>query len=178
MRTATAGRLYGWTAALVMLLLASAAASWAQDGDSEDAARVPAALSKPATVRLWDTVTPLRVPVNVKRRNGWRAALAGATSRVQGDLVMETDGLAAVLASGLGKVLVYAPGDPGRAKAELLPVELKGKRATIAAITVGKQQAGAVTVRADFRASGAKSVPVAFSFSNDHILTEIGRAHV
>jgi len=168
MRTAMSGR-GRWVAALMVLLLASAAAAWAQEENSGDTAQAPAALTTPAAVRLWDTVTPLKMPVSVKQRSGWRAVAAGANLKLKGDLVMETDALSAVFASRLGKVLVFASADPSRARAEVSPVEPKGKPATLAASIAG-QPGGAVTVRADFRAPGAKILPIAFSFSNDHIL--------
>jgi len=168
MRTAMSGRART-AAALTVLLLASAAAAWARQENSSDAAQAPAALTSPAVVRLWDTVTPLKAPVSVKQRNGWRAVTAGASAKAKGDLVMETDALLAAFASRLGKVLVFASGDPGRPRAEVIPVELKGKPATLAA-TIAGQPGGAVTVRADFRVPGAKSLPIAFSFSIDQIL--------
>ena len=170
MKTATAGRMHLWASALIVLLLAGAAAAWAQDKDSQDATQVPAALRKSAAIRVWDTVTPLKEPVNVKRRDGWRAVATAAPGRLQGDLVLETDALVAAFASRLGRVLVYATGDPTRSSAAVLPVELKGKRATIASTTISERQGGVVAVQAEFRAPGAKRLPVGFSFTHDRVL--------
>jgi hypothetical protein len=159
----------GWALASIALLLAGAAV-WAQQQDGDNAAPVPAEASKPAAVRLWDTGTPLEGQIDVAWRDGWRAITPGARSHLQGDLVVETNTLATVFASQLGKVLVYAEADPSRSRAELLPVELRGRRATIGSTTIIQHPAGALTVKAGFSAPGASSIPLVFSFTSDRVL--------
>ena len=174
-----ARRIQRWAAASVVLLLASAAAAWAQHEGADEAARHPAELSKPAAVRLWDTGTPLQGQVDIRRRDGWRAVPAAPLGRLEGDLVVETDALVAAFASRLGEVLVYAQVEPAQSRAELLPVELRGKRAALASTTITEQKTGALTVQADFRAPGTKSLPIAFSFTSSRILaiTPQGSTH-
>ena len=85
--------------------------------------------------------------------------------------MVETDALAAAFASQLGRVLLYSKSDPKRGRVELLPAELKGKRATIASTRIAAHESGLVTVQAGFRAPGESSLPIAFSFSSNRILT-------
>ncbi len=110
MRTTMAGLRPRWIVALFALLLASVLAAGARDEGSDNTASPPEVLGRAAAVRLWDTGTPLGVSAGVVRRKGWQAVTAGASGRVRGDLVVETEALTAVFASGLGKVLLYTPG--------------------------------------------------------------------
>ena len=118
----------------------------------------------PPAVHLWDTLKRLRSPVELAQRDAWHAA----TPDLQGDLVVETDAAGAAFASGLGAVLVYSTAAPSSRRAEVRPVEIHGERVTLATTVV--EQSGTVMVRADFRAPGGSSVPIAFSFTGDRIL--------
>ena len=164
-------RKHAWTVVSITLLLAGAAAIWAQHESIDDGTRVPPGLHAPAAVRLWDTVTPLHGQADVRRRSKWRPLGAGAQARLRGDLVMETDALAAAFASRLGKVLVYAPARPAETRAAVLPSGFRGKGAALASTKITAPKAGAATVQADFRAPGRKDLPVAFSFVGNRILT-------
>jgi hypothetical protein len=106
----------------------------------------------------------------IARRGEWRAITTSAPGRLEGDLVVETDALAAAFASRLGRVLVYALADPTRSRVELLPAEVRGKRTTLACTKIDEPSAGVVMVQADFGAPGMKSLPIAFSFTGNGIL--------
>jgi hypothetical protein len=118
-------------------------------------------------VRLWDTVTPVRGQASVAERKAWQAITPAAPGHLQGDLVVETDGLVAAFASRLGKVLVYGTAGPaGGGQAAVCPSQLLGKQAAIASTTMA-EQAGVVMVEADFREPGRGGVdlPVTFWFT-------------
>jgi hypothetical protein len=115
--------------------------------------------SAPA-VHLWDTVTPLHGSGDVRMSQQWRSIDAAAPGKLRGDLVVQTDAVAAAFASRLGQVLLNG--------VAIRPVALAGKQAQLTA--TASERNGAVTVRADFRAPGAKSLPISFSFMDGRIL--------
>lgn len=121
--------------------------------------------ASPATIRLWDTVAPLRTEADLARRGGWRAFSAGA---IHGDLVAETEALVVAFASRLGKVLITSRAEPSQRRAEVRPAELLGKQVTLA--TAVTEQSGVVTVQADFRTAGGSGLPISFSFSGERIV--------
>ncbi len=143
MRTTSACSAGSWLVAFVLLLSPLAATAWADE--------------QPGTVRLWDTVTPLGGKADVMQRTTWRPVTTAASGRLQGDLVVETDGLVAAFASRLGMVLVYGS-TPPQGEAAIRPAELFGKQAVIASTTVAEQN-GAVLAEADFRAPGRPASP-------------------
>ena len=154
MRTTPVCSTRSWLVAFVLLLSPLAAAAWADE--------------QPGTVRLWDTVTPLGGKADVMQRTTWRPVTTAASGHLQGDLVVETDGLVAAFASRLGMVLVYGS-TPPQGEAAIRPAELFGKQAVIASTTVAEQN-GAVLAEADFRAPGAASLPVTFLFKGSRIV--------
>jgi hypothetical protein len=119
-------------------------------------------------VRLWDTVAPLRAQADLTQRKAWRAVTPAASGHLQGDLVVETDGLVAAFASRLGKVLVYGSAELPQAGAAIRPAELPGTQAVIASTAVAEQN-DVVIAQADFRAPGANSIPITFTFRGDRI---------
>jgi hypothetical protein len=127
--------------------------------------------SAPAPVDMWDTVVPLRGQGTVKQGEKWRRvdAEAGESVRLQGDLVVQTGATSAAFASRLGEVLVHGMTGSASPTVAIRPAELAGKQAEIAATTVSERD-GAIVVRADFRAVGAKSLPISFSFTDGRIL--------
>jgi hypothetical protein len=160
MRTAAARSVWNWLAAFVVLLSPPAAAAWA--GEQPDATGSDA-------VRLWDTLTPLQGPADVTQRRAWRAVTTAASGHLQGDLVVETDGLLAAFASRLGKALLWGSAEPLPVETAVRPTELSGKQAVIASIAIAEQN-GVVIAEADFRAPGAEDLPITFAFTGDRIV--------
>jgi len=124
----------------------------------------------PAWVRLWDTVSALRGQADAAPRKAWRRVTPGSGVRLQGDLVVEAEGVAAAFASRLGSVLVYSSGAPSQRVAEVRPAELAGKRVALTSTALTEKD-GVVTVRADFRAAGARYLPISFSFGRTGIVS-------
>jgi hypothetical protein len=118
-------------------------------------------------VHLWDTGSPLAGQADLSSRDGWRAVTVADSRRLQGDLVVQADGVAAAFASRLGKVLVYGGAASPQGVAAVGPAELAGKQATIALVTVAEQN-GVVMVEATFRGPGADRLPIAFWFTGNH----------
>lgn len=156
MRLTVTSRVRNWLTACLLLLSFLPAMAWADE-------------NSPSAVRLWDTVTPLQGRPDVTQRQSWRALATAAPGHLQGDLMVETDGLLAAFASQLGEVLVSASAESPQGKASIRPAELSGKNAVIASTTVAEQN-GVVLVEADFRAPGADSLPITFRFTGDRIL--------
>ena len=154
MRDTTLRRVPERLAVLVVLLLTLTPTTWAE--------------VRPGAVRLWDTVTPLGGKADVTQRKTWRPITTAASGHLQGDLVVETDGLVAAFASRLGKVLVYGSAPP-QGEAAIRPAELSGKQAVIASTMVA-EQSGAVLAEADFRAPGSASLPVTFLFKGGRVV--------
>jgi len=156
--------------ASILTLAAGAAVVWGQRWHGEETPSLPAEATKPAAVRLWDTVVPLHRQADIARRGGWRPITGRLPGRLRGDLVVETNALAAAFASRLGKVLLCALADPGQGRVELVPVELRGKRTVLESTKTDRPSAGVVAVRASFGAPGRRSLPIAFSFTANRIL--------
>jgi hypothetical protein len=163
-------RSHRWIVASILALFAGAAVVWAQRAHVDEGPPAPAELSNQASVRLWDTVAPLQSQIGLTRRERWRAVTAGAPGRLQGDLVVETNTLAAAFPSRLGKVVVCALGEPTRSRVELVPSELRGKQTILESTKITRPSAGVVMVHAGFAAPEAKSLPIAFSFTGNRIL--------
>ncbi len=120
-------------------------------------------------VALWDTVAPLAAQADTARPDGWRSVTSAASGHLQGDLVVQADGLVAAFASQLGKVLVYPRATSAQTMAAVGPAELAGKKATIASATVAEHN-GVVVVDATFAGPDGKSLPVAFWFNGDRVV--------
>jgi len=126
-------------------------------------------------VRLWDTVAPLAAQANVWQRQGWRTVTTAASGHLQGDLVVETDGLVVAFASRLGKVLVYGRADRPLEEAPEKPLDEAAVRPfgvtaeKIASITMARQ-GEVVMVQADFGPPGTGSLPVTFRFESDRVV--------
>jgi hypothetical protein len=149
-----------WLTAIIVLLSPLTVAMWA-GAQPEHSVR--------GGVRLWDTITPLAGPPDLTQRKAWRAITTAASGHLQGDLVIETEALAAAFASRLGKVLVYGSGERPQGEAAVCPDELSGKQAVIASTAVAEYN-GVVVAEADFRAPGADSRSIAFWFTGDRVL--------
>jgi len=156
MRTTSARTTRNWLAVLLVLLSPLMGAAWA---DEDEGPR--------GGVHLWDTVIPLQSRAGVVQRQGWRAVTPAESGHLQGDLVVETDRLVAAFASRLGKVLVYGSAEAPQGEAEIHPAGRSGRQAVIASTTFAEQH-GVVMAEADFRAPGAESIPITFTFRDDH----------
>jgi len=152
MRITEAGRAGSWVVALVALLSAATTAAWADP--------------QPGTVRLWDTMIPLRAQADLTQRGNWQAAGPAASGHLQGDLVIEADGVVAAFASQLGEVLVSSETQSTQAAVAIRPAELRGKQTTLT-LAAFAEQGDTVMAEADFRAAGAGSLSVTFTFKGD-----------
>ena len=116
----------------------------------------------PARIHVWDTVTPLREPIDLTQRQGWRAV--DGKGALQGDLVADADSFTVVFASNPGRVLVYAKDDPVR-RAEVSPTSLQGKAPILTQVMVSEGEENPLVVHTLFLASGtSEPVPITFSF--------------
>jgi hypothetical protein len=121
-----------------------------------------------ALVHMRDTVTPLRAPIDLTQRQGWRAV--EGKSPLQGDLVVEDDSLTVVFASNLGRVLVYAKDDP-MCRAEVSPTSLQEKAATLTHVMVSKGEENPLVVHTVFSAKGtSEPAPITFTFGEGGVL--------
>ena len=118
------------------------------------------------TVRLWDTVAPLRQPTaGAADRARWRAVTAAEAGRLRGDLVVETAAMGAAFASRLGKALVYGLSEPRVPPCVVRPAEPLGPRPTL--VSTVAERDGAVAVTVEFRGAGGRKLPIAFTFTGD-----------
>jgi hypothetical protein len=108
-----------------------------------------------ATVRplgdtlIWDTVSPFVNTVDIKDRTNWKVvpsnlliletkptamsdpAYYGREYYFKGDVVVENEHLMAVFSSKKGHVAIYSKTDSSQKKVVLIPIQLKGKPASI-----------------------------------------------
>ncbi len=153
MRLSATSRVHSCLAACLLLLSVLPALAWADE-------------SAPSAVRLWDTAAPIQGWPDLTQRQSWQALATTASAHLQGDLVVETDGLVVAFASQLGEVLVSASAESPQGKASIRPAGVSGKEAVIASTTVAEQD-GVVLVEAGFRVPGADSLPITFRFAGD-----------
>jgi hypothetical protein len=153
---------------VVAVVLGVAAVAWV-DAAPANAGPALSEAEGPVAVRLWDTVTPLSGQADVAQHKIWLAVTAAGSGHLRGDLVVETDAVGAAFASRLGKVLVYSKAEPSQRKAEIAPAEVAGKQAVIAATAIAEENGG-LAVQVVFRASGAGSFPITFSFTDDRFV--------
>ena len=136
-------------AACILLLSALSAAAWADE--------------HPGRVRLWDTMTPLRARPDIHQSTAWRAVTPAASGRLEGDLVVEMDGLLAGFDSQLGKVEFGSAEAP---RIAIGPAGIPGKQPVIEATRFAEQD-GVVMVEATFRGAGTGDLPLTFTFKGD-----------
>ena len=103
-----------------------------------------------ANTLIWDTLSPFVNKVDLRDRTNWKVvpsdlltfetdpsaavsdpAYYGREYSFQGDAVIENDHLTAVCSSKKGCVVIYSGADSSQKKMELIPLQLKGKPASI-----------------------------------------------
>jgi hypothetical protein len=103
-----------------------------------------------ANTLVWDTILPFGNKVDLQDRTNWKivpsnlltleidppAAISdpayhGREYSFQGDAVIENEHLTAVFLSKKGRVVIYSRADSSQKKLELIPLQLKGKPASI-----------------------------------------------
>ncbi|MFB3882749.1 MAG: hypothetical protein ACE149_15900 [Armatimonadota bacterium] len=144
-----------WLAAWAVLLLAQVGLAHAEP--------------HPGAVRLWDTMAPLNSRDDMKQRKGWQPAGPSSSGRLQGNLVVEADGIVAGFASRLGEVLISNAAGSSQGAA-VRPAELLGQQAFLSGTTFAEQD-GVVMAEAEFRAPGGASIPITFTFKGDLIVS-------
>ena len=127
-----------WKTALIYLLVISPGMSIAQREE------------KTENTLVWDTLSPFVNEVDVRDRTNWKvvptdlltleldpsAAVSdpgyyGREYSFKGDAVVENEHLTAVFWSGKGRVVIYSKTDSSKKEMEFIPLQLKGKPASI-----------------------------------------------
>jgi len=135
--------LFLWKTALIVLLVTGAG--------------IPAAgvEGKTANTLIWDTMSPFSDTVDLRNRKSWKSVPAdlltlesnpftafsdpsyyGREYIFNGDAVVENEHLAAVFQSKKGCMVIYSKADSKSKKLEFVPLELKGRPASITHCTI------------------------------------------
>jgi len=160
---------------LILLLATSAGASAAQG--SEDT----------ANTLIWDTLSPFVETVDFRDRSSWKPVPAdlltleldplaafsdpgyyGREYDFKGDAIVENEHLTAVFWSGKGKVVIYSTADSNEKRMEFVPLQLKGKPASITSCSILQNTGDEAALEVSFSAQKTKenlSAIIAFSKS-------------
>lgn len=144
----------------------------------------------PATTRLWDTQSPLADQVDLQDRANWKivpsdlltleadpsAAASdpgyyGREYAFKGDAVVENQYLTAVFQSKKGKVAIYSAVDLSEKKLEFLPLQLKGKPASITKCRILRNTGDEASLEVFFAADNATdNLSAVLSFADSPIV--------
>jgi hypothetical protein len=129
---------------------------------------------------IWDTQSPFVDEVDLRDRANWRSVVDpkigspptyGSVHFFKGDAVVENDHLIAVFRSEKGRVVIYSKADSSQKKVEFVPLQLKGKPASITNCRILQNTGEDVVLEVSF--AGAKTeeeVSAIFSFSTKEIV--------
>jgi hypothetical protein len=123
-----------------------------------------------ADIQIWDTSSPLLRSLDqtsVQAKTGWSIIPTGEAYSPKGDLVLENEYLYTAFLSKEGKVVIHSKS--GKRRAELTPLQSKGKPAIIASCKVSTHTGNKAIVEANFAAEGTE-LPVVFSFSRKQVI--------
>ncbi|MFC1509426.1 hypothetical protein ACFL60_07065 [Candidatus Omnitrophota bacterium] len=137
---------------------------------------------------IYDTVSPFSPEIDIQERTGWKNVPAGDISAYSpdGDVVIEHEYLTAVFSRESGKVILYSRlgeslqrlhrgyligGETGTRRLELIPLQLKGKKAGMTSCSVQSKTAdqAAVTVTYSGKEEGQR-ITAEFLFSREQII--------
>jgi len=167
-----------WKIVLIFLLTANPQISIAQQTE------------KASDVILWDTQSPFVNTVNIRNKADWKflpanllmlelnpsAAVSdpgyyGREYSFKGDAVVENEHLIAAFFSRKGKLVIYSKTDPVKKKIEFVPLQLKGKPASISRCSILYHTRDQIALEVSF--SGEKpeeAFTAVFSFDQTQII--------
>lgn len=142
---------------------------------------------------VWDTVSPFVDTVDIRDRTNWKpvptdlltleANPSAASSdpgyygreySFEGDAVVENERLTAVFWSRKGKVVIYSKADSSKKRVEFVPLQLKGKPASITCCKILQNTGDEAALEVFFSGEETgENVSAIFSFSPDLIGVEI-----
>ena len=143
-----------------------------------------------ANTLIWDTVSPFVNTVDIQDRTNWRivpadlltlelnppAAISdpgyyGREYSFKGDAVIENEYLTAVFWSGKGRVVIYSRADLSEKRVELIPLQLKGKSASITYSRVWQNTGDNAALEVSFSAKETEdNYSAIFSFDRKQIV--------
>ncbi|MBW7992787.1 MAG: hypothetical protein FVQ84_22595 [Planctomycetes bacterium] len=143
-----------------------------------------------ANTIVWDTQSPFVNTVDVRDKADWKVVPAdlltlelnpsaavsdpayyGREYSFKGDVVVENEHLTAVFWSGKGKVIIYSKTDPSKKKIEFVPLQLKGKPASIKHCSILQNIGDEAALEVSFSGGGAQdSFSAIFSFDRTSII--------
>jgi hypothetical protein len=167
-----------WKMVLIFLLMAYPEISIAQRTQQK------------ANTILWDTQLPFVNTVNVRSKTNWKVVPAdlltleldpsaavsdpayyGRGYSFKGDVVVENEHMTAVFLSGKGKVVIYSKTDLSKEKIEFVPLQLKGKPASINSFSILHNTGDEIALEVSFSAKKAKdNFSAIFAFDQTGII--------
>ncbi|MHC4585679.1 MAG: hypothetical protein ACYS3N_14200 [Planctomycetota bacterium] len=167
-----------WKTVLIFLLVTNPGISTAQRTQQK------------ANTIVWDTQSPFVNTVDVRSMTDWKIvpadllmlelnpsaavsdpAFYGREYFFKGDVVVENEHLTAVFFSGKGKVIIYSRTDPSKKRIEFVPLQIKGKPASIKHCSILQNTGDEVALEVSFSTKGAKdSFSAIFSFDRTGII--------
>jgi hypothetical protein len=143
-----------------------------------------------ANTVIWDALSPSVSTVDVRDRSSWKPVPTdlltleadpstassdpgyyGREYSFDGDAVVENEHFVAVFWSRKGKVVVYSKADPSNKTVEFVPLQLKGKLASITNCRILQNTGDEAALEVFFSAEGtAENVSAIFSFSQTEIV--------
>ena len=167
-----------WKMVLIFLLVTNPEISIAQRSE------------KTANTIVWDTQSPFVNIVDVRNKADWKIVPAdlltleldpsaavsdpayyGREYSFKGDAVVENEHLSAVFWSGKGKVIIYSKTDPSKERIEFVPLQLKGKPASINHFSILQNTGDEIALEASFSGGGAEdSFSAIFLFDRTGII--------
>ncbi|UCC96972.1 MAG: hypothetical protein JSW66_14140 [Phycisphaerales bacterium] len=124
---------------------------------------------------LWDTQSPLVNKADIEDRTGWTVVNGSRLENEEyvfaGDAVAENQHITAVFSSRRGSVSIYSGADLSRMKVQFVPLELKGRSASITNCTVLRNTDDKVILEVSF-CGGARedNCSAVFSFGSSETI--------
>jgi hypothetical protein len=143
-----------------------------------------------ANILVWDTTLPFGNKVDLRDRTNWKivpadlltleldptAAISdpayyGREYSFQGDAVIENEHLITVFSSKKGCVVIYSRADSSQKKLELIPLQLKGKPASITFSRILQNTGDLVSLEVTFSSKETEdNYSASFSFDKKQII--------
>jgi len=139
---------------------------------------------------VWDTLSPFVNEVDVRDRTNWKPvptdllmleldpsaatsdpAYYGREYSFKGDVVVENEHLTAVFWSGKGRVVIYSKTDSSKKSVEFVPLQLKGKPASITYCSILQNTGDEAALEVSFSAKETEdALSAIFSFGKTEII--------
>jgi hypothetical protein len=143
-----------------------------------------------ANTLVWDTLSPFANKVDLRDRTNWKVVPAnlltleadpsaaisdpgyyGREYSFQGDVVIENEHLITMFRSREGRVVIYSTADLSEKRAELIPLQLKGKSARITYCRILKNTGDDAVLEVSFSAGETEdNYSAIFSFDRKQIV--------